>query len=285
MPCATSQMLRPQGRLALVITTYERHDALAAVLASVSRQTLAPTEILIADDGSGPSTREVVDAFMASSAVPARHVSQPHAGFRVTRLRNLAIAATDMDYLVFIDGDMLLHPQFIADHARFCRRGFYTQGVRAHADARQTERLIADHAQQPGPWSPGFGGLRRAYLLHSPPLSSLTRKLANAFIAIKGCNQGFWRDDLVRVNGFNEAIEGWGAEDKELAARLENAGVRRQTLLFGGIASHLHHAPASRAALPRNLKLLDDAKRERRVRCDRGLDAHFRRGAWCAQIR
>jgi glycosyltransferase involved in cell wall biosynthesis len=269
-------MLRPQDRLALVITTYERPDALAAVLASVARQTFAPTEILIADDGSGSSTRELVDAFIARSSVPARLVSQPHTGFRVSRLRNLAIAASDMDYLVFIDGDMLLHPEFIADHARFCRRGFYTQGVRAHVDARQTARLIADPAQQPRFWSPGFGGLRRAYLLHSPPMASLMRRLANAFIATKACNQGIWRDDLVRVNGFNEAIEGWGAEDKELVARLENSGVRRQTLLFGGIASHLHHAPASRAELPRNLAQLEDARREHRVRCERGLDAHFR---------
>jgi hypothetical protein len=104
----------------------------------------------------------------------------------------------------------------------------------------------------------------------------MTRRLANGFIAIKGCNQAFWRDDLVRVNGFNEAIQGWGPEDKELCARLENAGVRRQTLLFGGIACHLHHAAASRAALPANLGVLAATRREHRVRCDLGLDAHFR---------
>ena len=166
-------MVRPQDRLALVITTYERPDALAAVLASVLLQTLAPAEILIADDGSGSSTREVVEAFIARSDVPVRLVSQPHLGFRVSRLRNLAIAATNMDYLVFIDGDMLLHPKFIADHARFRRHGFYTQGVRVHADELRTRQLIADPAQQPGFWSPGFGGLRRAYLLHSPPMASM----------------------------------------------------------------------------------------------------------------
>jgi hypothetical protein len=104
----------------------------------------------------------------------------------------------------------------------------------------------------------------------------MTRTLANDFIAIKSCNLAAWRDDLVRVNGFNEAFVGWGPEDKELCTRLENAGVRRQTLLFGGIACHLHHAPVSRAALPANLTLLADARREPRVRCDLGLDAHFR---------
>ena len=144
-----------------------------------------------------------------------------------------------------------------------------------HADAALTRRLIADPATGVGFWSPGLGGLRRAYLLHSPAFASLTRNLANGLIAIKGCNQGFWRNDLVLANGFNEAIEGWGPEDKELAARLQNAGIRRQTLLFGGIACHLHHAPASRAALPANLAVLEATRRERRVRCELGLDAHF----------
>jgi glycosyltransferase involved in cell wall biosynthesis len=262
-------------RIALVITTYERADALGAVLESVSRQRAPPAEILIADDGSGAPTRELVAAFIARSPVSTRLVSQPHVGFRLTRLRNLAIAASRAEYLVFIDGDMLLHAQFIADHARFARRGCYTQGVRVHADESLTRELIADPARQPGIFNRGLGGLRRAYLLHSPLLATWTRRLANGMVAIKGCNQAFWRDDLVRINGFNEDIVGWGPEDKELCARLDHSGIRRQTLLFGGIACHLQHAPASREAMPANLAVLKATRREREVRCAHGLDAHL----------
>jgi glycosyltransferase involved in cell wall biosynthesis len=260
-------------RVALAITTYERPDALAAVLASVARQRVAPAEIIVADDGSGAPTRNLVAAFIARSATPARHVFQPHEGFRLTRLRNLAIATTGCDYIVFVDGDMLLHPEFVADHARIARRGCYTQGTRVLADEALTARLIANPSH-PRPFDAGLGGLRRAYLLHSPGASVLARRLANGLIAIKGCNQGFWRDDLVRANGFNEAMIGWGPEDKELCARLENAGVRRQTLLFGGIACHLHHPAASRAALPANLAILEDTRRERKTRCEHGLSGH-----------
>jgi glycosyltransferase involved in cell wall biosynthesis len=263
-------------RLALAITTYERPEALGAVLASVTRQRVAPAEILIADDGSGPATRRLVESFIAGSPLPARHVHQPHEGFRLTRLRNLAIAATDCDYIVFVDGDMLLHPEFVADHARSARRGRYTQGVRVLADPALTNRLIADPRIFPRPSDAGLGGLRRAYLLHSPVLGRLTRDIANGFVAIKGCNQGFWRHDLVRANGFNEAMTGWGPEDKELCARLEHAGVRRQTLLFGGIACHLHHPPASRSALAANLAVLEATRRERKTRCERGLEDHGR---------
>lgn len=263
-------------RLSLAITTYERPDALAAVLQSVRRQIVPPDEILVADDGSGAATRELVDAFIACSPVPARHVFQPHDGFRLTRLRNLAIAASRCEYIVFIDGDMVLHPSFVADHAHIARPGFFTQGVRVLADETLSRRLLADPAHLPSPLSPGLGGLRRAYLLHAPSLGRRASQLANGFVAIKGCNQGYWRDDLVRVNGFNEDIVGWGPEDKELAARLGHAGIRRQTLLFGGIAWHLHHAPASRGALPASQAVLEATRRDRKTRCDHGLDTHLR---------
>jgi glycosyltransferase involved in cell wall biosynthesis len=247
------------------------------VLASVTRQHTPPQEIIIADDGSGPSTFAIIRSFARSQSVPVRVLRQPHEGFRVARLRNLAIAAATCEYLVFIDGDMLLHAEFVADHVRFARRGWYTQGVRAHADVGLTARLTAGWGPFPTLSTPGLGGLRRAYLLHSPRLAGVMREAANAFVAIKACNLGVWREDLLRVNGFNEDMVGWGPEDKELCARLEHAGVRRQTLLFGGIACHLHHAPVSRATLQANLAILAATRASRRVRADHGLDAHLPR--------
>jgi len=262
-------------RTSLVISTYERPDALAAVFDSVARQRAAPDEIVVADDGSSAATRELIAGFARRSAVPVRAVSQPHEGFRLTRLRNLAIAAATTDYLIFIDGDMLLHEGFVADHRRQARAGCFTQGVRVRADEALTARLIDEPRTRLGFWSPGLGLLRRAYLLRSRRLSAAARHLANGLIAIKGCNQAYWRDDLLRVNGFNEAIEGWGPEDKELCARLTHAGIERQSLLFGGVAVHLHHPPAARDALPANLRIFEETLRERRTWCERGLDAHL----------
>jgi glycosyltransferase involved in cell wall biosynthesis len=247
------------------------------VLASVARQTTAPREIIIADDGSGAPTLDVIDDFARRHPAPVRVVRQPHDGFRVARLRNLAIAASTCDYLVFIDGDMLLHPEFMADHVRVARPGYFTQGVRAHADAALTSRLIAGAKAFPRFSTRGLGGLRRAYLLRSPAWSIACGRVANAFVALKACNLAAWRDDLVRVNGFDEDMVGWGPEDKELCARLGHSGVRRQTLLFGGIACHLHHPPASRAALPANLAILAATLATGRMRAGHGLDGHLER--------
>jgi glycosyltransferase involved in cell wall biosynthesis len=245
------------------------------VLRSVGRQRTPPGEIIVADDGSGTATLDVIEAFARSHPGPVRVVRQPHAGFRVARLRNLAIAAATCDYLVFIDGDMLLHEEFMGDHVRCARRGWFTQGVRARADARLTAQLIADPGGFPPATARGLGALRRAYLLHSVPLSGLLRRAANAWVALKACNLGAWRADLLRINGFDEDMVGWGPEDKELCARLRHAGVRRQTLMFGGIACHLHHPPASRAALDANVAILAATRATRRVRAEHGVDGHL----------
>lgn len=267
-------------RLTLCITTHARADALEAVLASVGAQTSAPDEVLIAEDGEDPVTEALLHRTGArgDAPLPLRHLRQTHRGFRVARLRNLALAAARGDYLVFIDGDMLLHRGFIADHRRCAHPGRYTQGVRVDLGPTLTRSLLAEpataHRRLPSVASPGRFGLRRLALLHSPRLQPLLRRAANAWTAVKSCNQGFWRADLLAANGWDERFEGWGPEDKELCARLEHAGVRRQTLAAGGIACHLHHPPASRERRALNGSLLAATLAARSLRCERGVDGH-----------
>jgi glycosyltransferase involved in cell wall biosynthesis len=260
--------------LTLAISTYERPDALGAVLATVARQSSPPDELIVADDGSSAATRDVVARFATQTAFPVHFVRQEHDGFRLARLRNLAIARASGAYIVFVDGDMLLHPHFIADHRRIARPGCFTQGVRILLSPTVTSRLLANTSALPTFFSSGIGALRRLYTMRSPALSFAMRRFANGVISLKGSNQAFWRQDLVAVNGFNEAFVGWGPEDKELVERLLVHGTRRQTLLFGGIAWHLDHEPASRERRALNVRILDETRARRLSRCERGLDAH-----------
>lgn len=245
-------------RISLVVTTYERPEALAAVLATVAAQRREPDEIIIADDGSGPATRAAVDGFASQVCGPVAFVRQEHAGFRAARLRNLAIAVSRGDYLVFVDGDMLLHPDFIADHAGAARRGAFVQGVRIPHETP---------------------GLRRFYARRSRLLARACARLANQFVAVKSCNLAVWRDDLIAVNGFNEQFVGWGPEDKELVARLRHLGRVRRTLIFGGLAWHLEHPPAARDRRTVNEALLAATLASRTTRCAHGVDAHLPRAA------
>jgi glycosyltransferase involved in cell wall biosynthesis len=261
-------------RLSLLVTTFDRPDALACVLASIERQSQLPEEVIIADDGSGPSTRRVIEGFQHRFPRTVHHAWQRHDGPRVGRVRNVGIGRASGDYLVQIDGDMVVHPEFIADHAHAARHGHWVQGTRILVDEARTRELIASGPRPFGFFSPGLGFKRRAYAVHSPVTGSLLRRAANAFIAIKGCNQGFWRKDLERINGYDEAMTGWGAADKELAARLIHAGVQRNTLVFAGLAYHLHHEQAPRDREVINNAILRETIKSRRVRCPAGLDGH-----------
>ncbi len=261
-------------RCCLVVTTHERPDALERVLSAVAAQSEAPDELVVADDGSGPDTAQAVKRHAAAARYPVHHAWQPHEGFRAGRIRNEAIARTCCDYVVLLDGDMVPHPSFLADHRALARPGHYSQGVRIALDGTATRRLLEPGSGLPQPWSPGLGRLRRLYGLHAPRLARLLRRAASAVVAVKACNQGFWRDDLLAVNGFDEAMTGWGSEDKELCARLENAGVRRQTLLFAAIAWHLEHGPAPRDRAEPNRARWQETVRSRRTRCEAGVDRH-----------
>jgi glycosyltransferase involved in cell wall biosynthesis len=262
-------------RCCLVVTTHERPDALERVLSAVAAQSQPPDELIVADDGSGPATAAVVQRHAASASFPVHHAWQPHAGFRAGRVRNAAIALTRCEYVVLLDGDMVPHPGFLADHRMLARRGRYSQGVRIMLDDGATRRLLEPGSALPRPWSPGLGSVRRLYGLHALGLAHPLRIAANRLISVKACNQGFWRDDLLAVNGFDEDMTGWGSEDKELCARLENAGVRRQTLLFAAIAWHLSHPPASRAAAAVNRARWQETQHTGRTRCEAGLDRHL----------
>ncbi len=186
----------------------------------------------------------------------------------------MAIARASSDYVVQVDGDMVLHPEFIADHRRAATPGHWVQGTRILLDQERSKDVMARGPKTFGPFAAGLGLKRRPYALRLPRVSAGLRTAANAVVAVKGCNQGFWRADLERINGYNEDMIGWGFEDKELAARLRHAGIRRATLLFGGIAYHLHHAPASRERHGTNETILAQTLERRLVRCPHGLNLH-----------
>jgi len=261
-------------RACVVIASYERPAALAQALASCGRQTRVPHELIVADDGSGPAIAGLVAAFGQAAPFPVRLVRQEHAGFRAGRVRNIAIAQTACDYVILLDGDMVVHPHFVADHLRAARPGHWTQGVRIPLDAGATARLLQTGVA-PGFWARGVDLRRRAYAWHAPRIAAPLDRAANVVVSVKSGNQGFWRADLLRVNGFDEDLTGWGSEDKELCARLRHAGIRRQTLVFAAIAWHLAHRPASRAAARANRERWHQTLHSGRTRCLRGIDQHL----------
>ena len=256
----------------LLIPTYNWTAALAVVLGTVRRQTMLPTNVFVADDGSTPETAELVTHEARSFPVPLVHVWQPDAGFRKGRILNEAMARAHGDYLIQLDGDMMMHRDFVRSHLRFAERGAYLQGGRMMLGATATARCLDAGGPVVGPLSRDVRN--RLNAINAPLLTHFVRGARGAMRRTRGCNFSFWREDIERVNGYNEAIEGWGREDAELVARLQNAGVRRRNIKFAAIAYHLNHQTQPTDAVPEQQAILDRTVRERIARCDIGLDGH-----------
>jgi glycosyltransferase involved in cell wall biosynthesis len=257
----------------LVVTTYNRKDALSLVLDSVSRQRVLPGEVIVADDGSRADTRDLVMTRAASFPVPLRHRWQEDRGFRAARVRNLAIAAAQHPYVLLVDGDMVLHEWFVADHLEAARPGCFVQGSRVLTGALQSDRMLAHGLLDLSFFADDIE--RRRHTLRWPWLSRRLRTPRVSTRGVKTCNQGWWREDLVALNGFDERMQGWGREDDELAARAFNAGMRKISLRFAGLAVHLHHAERHLDDAGPNDRILAQTRECGRTRCENGLDAHL----------
>ena len=258
--------------LSLIISTYNWPRALELCLDSVMRQSTMPSEILIADDGSGASTREVVEHFAGLSPVPLRHIWHEDRGFRLAAIRNKAIAASQGEYIIQIDGDLILHRDFIRDHAAFARKGYFVTGSRGIITEMLTQKVLKGEIPS---LTPLMRGVRNSNnVMRIPFLARLYRTLGPTRF-VKGCNMAFWRDDLIRVNGYDEAFTGWGREDTELAVRLNNSGIRQQCMKFCGVVFHLYHGKQDRTTLSTNEERYQQSLREHRTRCEKGLDSHL----------
>lgn len=261
----------PKVKISVVVTTYNRPDALRRVLEGLSGQRQPPSEVIVADDGSGPETSAVISKAARNGDVPVRHVWQADRGFRVARIRNRAVAAASGDYLVFLDGDCIPDGWFVLDHAALAREGRFFQGKRVLVDRTRAEDFDFREAPPRGNRmkllvSPHIGN--RHHLLRIPGIPvARSRKLSG----IRSCNIGVFRADLAAVNGFNEAFEGWGREDSELAVRLYRFGLWRGTHPFRAVCFHLWHPENQRDRLSTNDRLLREAMASDRYDCDRGL--------------
>ena len=261
-------------KISLVITTYNWKEALDLVLRGVARQTVMPDEVIVADDGSRPDTAEVVARWQKQLPVPVRHLWQDDIGFRVSRARNRAIAAATGDFIIILDGDMVINAHFIEDYRRAAKPGFFIQGARLITGPTTGRRMITEGVLDVNFFTPDVE--RRRHTIRNRFLSWLVfLKSHKNQKAIRSCNQGYWKADLLRVNGFDENMIGWGREDNDLAERLYNVGILRKNLKFAGLAVHLYHPSRKPPGENPNDKHLRATIETKSQRCVVGLDQHL----------
>jgi glycosyltransferase involved in cell wall biosynthesis len=263
--------------ISVIVTTYDRPDALDAALAALAGQTDRDFEIVVADDGSGPETARLLKGWASRLPVGLKHVWQEHKGFRGSEIRNRGIRASRGRYCIFVDGDCLARPDFVAAHRQLAERRWFVAGNRVLLSPALTARVLAGNmaAQR---WDfPKLvrerlnGGINRLLPVLRLPLGPWRKRRRGDWQGAKTCNLAVARDDLERIDGFDASYAGWGLEDSDLVVRLLHAGVRRKDGRFATGVLHLWHRQADRSGLPDNERRLEEVLASNRVRAKCGL--------------
>lgn len=262
--------------VSLIISTYNSPQMLELCLKSVLQQSVLPDEVLIADDGSKEDTKKIIHMFQQNAPMPINHVWHEDHGFRLTVIRNKAIAQARMDYIIQIDGDIILHRHFIKDHKQFARKGSFVSGSRVNIQPELSKELLSTKRITIPIHSRGvhnkLNGLR---------CKLITRLMQNYkrsnIMYVRGCNMGFWKEDLIKVNGYNENMIGWGREDSEIACRLTFAGIQKRFIKNAAIAFHIFHPENSRSQDNINNQIMLQTFQEKRTWCDKGLNQYLTR--------
>ena len=260
-------------KISLVISTYNRPSALKLCLESVKRQNRLPDEVIIGDDGSGDETAALIREFQKDFPVPLLHVWQEDKGFRVGKIRNKCIAKAKYDYIVQVDGDMVLHSSFIADHLSCAREGYYIKGGRVNITRKETERLCNREYIPLGFFT--WGLTRRENAIHCLFLAKCLAPYRKTRPGL-GCNTSFWRKDALQINGYDEYYVGWGGEDYDFSMRLLNMGCKKIALKFAAIGFHLWHEDKYMENRKKNFDYYHEKVVQKATWCENGIDQYLK---------
>ncbi|MDO4790133.1 MAG: glycosyltransferase family 2 protein [Porphyromonas sp.] len=267
--------MQPEN-VAILLSTYNWPRALELVLEALFTQTRRPNEIVIADDGSKADTRELIERMKAKAPkeIDIKHVWHEDLGFRKGIILNQGMAVMTSEYIIELDGDCIPERHFVEDHLRVAREGAYVAGSRVMLSSEGSatiqekglqKSLLKRFANSANAWrAPFFQNILAPYYKQ------------NNLLANRGCNIGFWRKDILTVNGYDESYTGWGHEDIDLIYRMRNAGLKKRFLKLGGVVYHLYHKEEDRSKDALNKQKALDAIKEKKIRAADGMDKYLR---------
>ncbi|MFT3980418.1 MAG: glycosyltransferase family 2 protein [Ferruginibacter sp.] len=269
-------------QLSVIFTTYNSPEWLQKVVWGYWHQSFTDFEIIIADDGSGAATKELVESLQAQSPVPIRHVWHEDKGFRKCEILNKAILASNTDYLVFTDGDCIPHYDFMKVHAEERAKGHFLSGGYFKLPMH-ISKLISEDDIRSGrcfelKWLKRNGlpsSFKNTKLFFNKGFTTLMNAVTPTNPSWNGHNSSGWKEDIIAVNGYNEDMK-YGALDRELGERLVNKGIKGKQIRYSAICLHLDHSRSykNQKDIDHNKAIRERVKKEKIAWAEHGISGH-----------
>ncbi len=247
--------------VSIIISTYNSENYLKKVLLSYEQQTFKDFEIIIADDGSTEDTRKLINSFILKSSLKIIHVWHIDNGFRKTIILNKAILASTTNYLIFTDGDCIARNDFVQTHINFREKDFFLSGGYFKLSEKVSSQIknnnIIEQTCFNLNWLIKKGlkpfSIKNLKLIKNKKFAKFLNLLTPTKASWNGHNSSGWKQDILRVNGFDERMQ-YGGEDRELGERLYNSGIKSKQIRYSAFCLHLYH---TRGYIKPEMKLIN----------------------------
>jgi len=267
-------MNKPYLNCSLVTPTYNWPEALELLLLSIKQQTHLPNEVIIADDGSTEETSLLIKKMKQDFPVPLHHVWHEDCKNRKPAIMNKAIAQAKYEYIIEIDGDIIMHKEFVKDHISSAKQGMFLYGSRVNIQEHYLDTLFSKKQIHFHFFSKGIK--KRGRTLRIPFLNILYQKQDKRSSKLRGCNMSFWKTDFLKVNGFNESLTGWGIDDSEMVQRLINIGIKGKRLKYKGIVYHIYHPEQDKTHIAFNQHIEKETTKKKVTYIAKGVDQYLK---------
>ncbi len=267
-------------KASVIITTYNAEDWLRKVLIGFSVQSEADFEIVIADDGSTDKTKSILDEFTSAFKYPIRHIWHADEGFQKSKILNRAILECESDYLIFTDGDCIPRADFISVHLQQKSPSYFLSGGYFKLPMDISIAIDSDSITSQKCFTINWlrkNGLKTSFKLTKLTQNKIFAKFMNWVTPTKkswnGHNSSGFKDDILRVNGFNHEMK-YGGLDRELGERLFNVGMLSKQIRYSAICLHLDHARgySNPEIWAKNNAIRAYNKKHNIIRCEIGIE-------------
>lgn len=263
----------------IIISTYNNSTWLEKVLWGYQCQTHRDFDIIIADDGSNETTRELITRYQALTPQKITHVWHEDNGFQKSAILNKAIQSSQSEYLIFTDGDCIPRWDFIQQHLALAEENTFLSGgyckLPMDLSTSLTKLNIASGEAFDTQWlkEQGFDEKSSLFKLGLGEKSSqIVDKLSPTKATWNGCNASTWKEYILTVNGHNETMQ-YGGEDREMGMRLINSGIKAKQIRNRALSLHLDHSRgyATPESIANNMVIRKQTKNSRSTWTDQGI--------------
>ncbi|MDC6406521.1 MULTISPECIES: glycosyltransferase family 2 protein [Maribacter] len=260
-------------KISVIVSTYNAEEWLKKVLWGFNQQTFKNFEVVIADDGSKPATKELLDQMSKEVFYPIVHVWQEDDGFQKSRILNKAVVACRTDYIIMTDGDCIPREDFVHVHYINKEPGYFISGGYYMLPMNISKLISLDDIEQQRCFDIHWlkeKGIPKTFKNNKLTASGLISKVLNwvtpTNASWNGHNSSGWKQDILNVNGFDERMQ-YGGQDRELGERLFNFGIKSKQLRYSAVCVHLDHKRGYKTpeSIAKNQGIRKKTKKEKRV--------------------